>query len=212
MTNPTTTQTKAFDIHTRCAGYANRIRMITPNKGNPYYAVTVAALRGKPDNNGKYDVTYFDCTVVGKLAIERIKELKSIQDKNEEAKIFITCNLGDLFAGSPFEVKGKMLSSIKGRVLKIDMAKVNGNDYEFIAQPEPKDDQNPSDDKTANQPVEESLQQGQQEESSNEPDPMPEVVQLDTQHPDYASHVAELARNGYQIDPADGFWKLPKAA
>ena len=40
---------KYFDLHTTGIGYLNRIRAVTPQAGNPFLAVTIAALRGSVD-------------------------------------------------------------------------------------------------------------------------------------------------------------------
>ena len=45
-----TQESKFFDLHTRGIGYLNRIREVTVRKGQPFMAVTVAALRGTSDD------------------------------------------------------------------------------------------------------------------------------------------------------------------
>ncbi|WP_161798131.1 DUF3577 domain-containing protein [Pseudomonas amygdali] len=39
-----TNESKYFDLHTTGIGYLNRIREVKPRKGNPFMAVTVAAI------------------------------------------------------------------------------------------------------------------------------------------------------------------------
>ncbi|RMW03461.1 hypothetical protein ALP03_05086, partial [Pseudomonas amygdali pv. tabaci] len=57
-----TNETKYFDLHTVGIGYLNRIREVKPRKGNPFMAVTVAALKGSTES---VEYTYIDCNVVG---------------------------------------------------------------------------------------------------------------------------------------------------
>lgn len=51
---------KAFNLHTKGIGYFNRIRQVTPGKGQPFWSVEVNCLHG---NDG--ESTRFDCKVVG---------------------------------------------------------------------------------------------------------------------------------------------------
>jgi len=46
MSATQTSETKYFDLHTTGIGYLNRLREVTPRKGKPFMAVTVAALKG----------------------------------------------------------------------------------------------------------------------------------------------------------------------
>ncbi len=57
-----TQESKFFDLHTRGIGYLNRIREVTVRKGQPFMAVTVAALRGTSDD---VEYTHIDCVVRG---------------------------------------------------------------------------------------------------------------------------------------------------
>lgn len=49
MSATQTSETKYFDLHTTGIGYLNRLREVTPRKGKPFMAVTVAALKGATD-------------------------------------------------------------------------------------------------------------------------------------------------------------------
>lgn len=69
ITNNNTT--KYFDLTTTGIGYVNRIRKVKPTKGNPYFALTIAALMGKSD---EVSYTYLDCMVTGQKATEIFKE------------------------------------------------------------------------------------------------------------------------------------------
>lgn len=223
MTNPTTQTQKAFDIHTKCAGYINRIREVSPTKGRPYFAATICAMRGLADSNGKFEYTYFDCSVVGKLAIKRVQELLSFQ--KEEKKIFVTCKIGDIYPDMFTLTKGnnagKTCVSIKGRLLRIDTAKVNGENYEFEAQPEESNNQNIPVNQQANQDcnsqpdsvtADQNIDQQQSDQDADANSELPPVLKLNPEDSDYPEQILEVTGWGYKRDPQDGLWKLPEAA
>lgn len=222
MTNQNTQTQKAFDIHTKCAGYINRIREVKPSKGNPYFAATICALRGKADANGKFEYTYFDCSIVGKLAIKRVQELLTFQEN--ESKIFVTCKIGDIYPDMFTLTKGKNAGktcvSIKGRILKIDTAKVDGQDYTFFAQPEESNNQDIPANQQANQDCNSQSdsdaadQNTDQQQNNQETDAngRPLVLELNPEDSDYPEQIVEVTGWGYKRDPQDGLWKLPEAA
>lgn len=49
MSTNQSNEAKFFDLHTTGIGYLNRLREVTPRKGKPFMAVTVAALKGSAD-------------------------------------------------------------------------------------------------------------------------------------------------------------------
>ncbi len=226
MTNQQTTQTNAFDIHTYAAGYANRIRLVVPAKGNSYYALEVSSPRGMPDSQtGKYKYTTYDCyNVVGSLAKRRIEELLTLQDEGK--KIFVSCKFCDEYPDS-FTLKngpnaGKQKHVIKCKLLKIHSAKVDGENYEFKAQPEENNSQ--SNDNDTNQQANQDCnsqpnsdaadQNTDQQQSNQEVDAMgrPLVLELNPTDSDYPEQIVEVTGWGYKRDPQDGLWKLPEAA
>ncbi len=221
-TNQNPNQDKTFDIHTKCAGYINRIRQVVPNKGKPYFAATICALRGRPDNDGNYSKTYFDCSIVGTLAIKRVQELIAFQD--DQLAIFVTCKIGDIYAESFTFKKGKKQGetgvSIKGRILKIETAKVEGSQYEFIAQPEQQQiPQNNTDNQASHVPQagskDENLnadQQWQEQSESDYQNGLPKIVKLDKNDPNFMKVKTRLKEQGYRFDGNEKVWKLPEAA
>jgi predicted Zn-dependent protease len=117
-----------FDLHTQGIGYLNRIRKVTPNEGNPFLSVTIAALRGSVDN-AQY--THFECHVAGKKAQEVVRQLKPAVEGNQ--KVLIGFTLSDLYAES-FTFKngdkaGETGISLKARLLRIAWAKVDGQPF-----------------------------------------------------------------------------------
>ena len=123
MSNPA--GVKYFDLHTTGLGYLNRVREVTPKEGEPFLAVTIAALRGNADD-AQY--TPFECRVSGRQAQQIVRELTPAV--RAEKKVLVGFTLSDLYA-ELFTVKngaraGQTGVSLKTRLLRIAWAKVNG--------------------------------------------------------------------------------------
>lgn len=73
MQNPDTRHTSTtdkktsdyFNLHATGIGYLRRARNVTPDNGDTYLAVAIAALRGRRE---RHQYTYFDCIVSGHQA------------------------------------------------------------------------------------------------------------------------------------------------
>jgi len=120
-----------FDLHTSGIGYLNRVRKVTPKRGEPFWAVDVSALHGSAD---AVQYTRFDCRVSGRKAQEIIQMLaRSIKDKR---KVLVGFKIGDiypdLFTYQSGDKEGQTGVSLKGRLLAIAWAKVDG---EFVDLP-----------------------------------------------------------------------------
>ncbi|MEL3807244.1 DUF3577 domain-containing protein, partial [Pseudomonas aeruginosa] len=63
-------EAKYFDLHTTGIGYLNRIREVPIRRGEPFLAVTVAALHGAADS---VEYSYIDCKVVGAQAEKLVR-------------------------------------------------------------------------------------------------------------------------------------------
>ena len=83
---------KYFDLHTNGLGYVNRVREVTPREGEPFLAVTLAALRG---NAEEAQYTYFECRVSGRQAQHVVRELKAAV--RAEKKVLVGFVLSDLY-------------------------------------------------------------------------------------------------------------------
>jgi Protein of unknown function (DUF3577) len=121
---------KYFDLHTSGIGYLQRIRVVTPKRGGSFLACSVSAIRGNADD---VEYTNFDLRVSGALAQEAIVLLESMVQP--DTKILIGFKVGDIYPDS-FEVKGgenagQLRLLIKGRLLQVTFAKVNGKDIEL---------------------------------------------------------------------------------
>ncbi len=116
---------KYFDLHTNGLGYLSRVREVTPREGEPFLAVTLAALRG---NAEEAQYTYFECRVSGRQAQHVVRALKA--DVRAEKKVLVGFVLSDLYP-ELYTVKngaraGESGVNLKARLLRIGWAKVNG--------------------------------------------------------------------------------------
>lgn len=121
------TERQYFDLHTRGIGYVNRLRTVTPKKGTPFLACTIAALRG---TTHEPEYTYIDVRVYNDRAVEL---LESCQDAlTRKDKVLIAFNIGDIYPESftyeKGEKKGQCGCGLKGRLIKISLVKINGHE------------------------------------------------------------------------------------
>lgn len=119
---------KYFDLHTTGLGYLNRVREVSPQEGNPFWSVSIAALRGSVDD---VRYTHFECRVSGQQAQQLVRQLKpAVEGK---LKVLVGFTLSDLFADA-FTFKngdkaGEPGVSLKARLLRISWAKVDGQPF-----------------------------------------------------------------------------------
>jgi len=114
-----------FNLHVEGVGYLNRVRAVKPKKGREFLACTVSAMRGSTEDIG---YTKFDCRVSGAAAQEIVKLLEP--DVTAEKTVMIGFRIADiypeLFTYEKGEKAGQPGVSIKGRLLRIKFAKVDG--------------------------------------------------------------------------------------
>jgi len=126
------TEHKYFDLHTRGIGYVNRLRTVTPKKGQPFLACTIAALRG---TSHEPDYTYIDVRVYNEKAAELLESCQEALSKKQ--KVLISFCVGDIypecFTYEKGEKKGQSGCGIKGRLIKITTLKIDG--HEFYREP-----------------------------------------------------------------------------
>ena len=122
--------TKYFDLITTGLGYLNRVREVTPEEGNPFLSITLAALRGSADN-AQY--THFECRVVGRQAKAVVQELRAAVDGDH--KVLVGFTLSDLYPEAFTYKKGEKAGetgiSLKARLLRIGWARVDGEPIEI---------------------------------------------------------------------------------
>ncbi|PXF30449.1 hypothetical protein WH50_15405 [Pokkaliibacter plantistimulans] len=130
--------TQFFDLHTSGIGYINRVRLVEPKKGEPFWACSIAALRGDTNN---VEYTYFDVRVSGTEAARLIARCQQAVDAG--SKMLISFKIGDIypdvFTYSSGDRKGETGVSLKGRLLLIRWIKKDG---EMIYQMPKADDAN----------------------------------------------------------------------
>ncbi len=117
-----------FDLLVEGVGYLNRVRVVKPKsnkKGQAFLACTVSAMRGSTDDVG---YTKFDCRVSGSDAQEIVRKLEA--DVTAQKKVIIGFRIADiypeLFTYESGERQGQSGVSIKGRLLRVKFAKVDG--------------------------------------------------------------------------------------
>ena len=118
-------QSAYFNLHVEGVGYLNRVRTVKPKKGQEFLACTVSAMRGSTADLG---YTNFDCKVSGAEAQKIVKLLEP--DVADEKPVLIGFRIGDIypemFTFEKGDKKGQQGVSIKGRLLRVKFAKVNG--------------------------------------------------------------------------------------
>jgi hypothetical protein len=127
------TRSSFFDLTVDGVGYLNRVRSVKPKKGAEFLACTVSAMRGNVDD---LSYTKFDCRVSGADARTIVRQLEA--DVDAERTVMVGFRIADIYAESfvfeKGEKKGQTGVSIKGRLLRIRFARVNG---EPVKLPEP---------------------------------------------------------------------------
>ncbi|KAA8690089.1 STY4534 family ICE replication protein [Pseudomonas caricapapayae] len=140
-------ETKYFDLHTTGIGYLNRIREVKPRKGNPFMAVTVAALKGCTDSA---EYAYIDCNVVGAEADKLIRRCQEAVDAGK--KVLVSFRIGDIWADiftyTSGAKQGQTSASLKGRLLYLAWIKVEG---EYVYQTQQKEEAPASSESTASE-------------------------------------------------------------
>lgn len=132
MSNTDDNAVKYYDLHTKGAGFLNRAREVKPkpgagNKFKPFWSVGIGAFRGSSD---AIEYTNFDTVISGFNALELIKEY---QEKINDQNTSVICGftIGDTYAYT-YNTKNKdtqeeeTRAGIKGRLLKIQFLKIDG--------------------------------------------------------------------------------------
>lgn len=124
-----------YDLTTNGVGYMSRLRLVRPDKSKgqqfkPFWSVSISALCGEADAV-KY--VKYDLSIKGDQAKQAMEVLKPfLVDEHGKAlnnKVIVGFQLGDALPEVYFVTKdGKEEArvSLKGRLLKIRSAKVNG--------------------------------------------------------------------------------------
>ncbi len=194
-----------FDLLTTGVGYVNRFRLVKPSNGDPYYSITIAAMRGKANADGKIAKTYIDCNIVGD-AVEMAKHIEPLFANEAEPAVMIKFVVGDIEL-KPFEYqsgnkKGERGYALKGRLFDIKWFKVDGkifySEAERLRHEAANDAQSQSDDNGLT-------------DASDDQQPVkqPPVVKVVKDDPYFEERCALLLKQGYVYDRASDLWVLP---
>ena len=138
---------KHFDLHVTGIGYLNRIRKVTPRKGEAFYACSINAMRGDGDCP---EYTRFDTIIRGNLAQRRALSLQDAVDRKQ--KVIIAFKLGDiypdLFTYESGDRKGQPGVAIKGRLLQLNYTSIDGVPVDWKEAGFP--DEHPANEQSAN--------------------------------------------------------------
>ena len=116
----TTSNTSYFNLHTTGVGYISRIREVSPKKGGAFLSCKVSALCGAAN---AVEYRPFDCRVSGAEAEKLVR--RCIESVEAEKKVLIGFNIGDIYP-DVYELNGETKVMMKGRLLRIDWIKVDG--------------------------------------------------------------------------------------
>lgn len=184
------------DLHTTGLGYLNRARTVTPENGEPYESVSISGLRGKK-KKPKY--TYYDTTVVGGEALEFITAHKSaINDRDQ--KLLVRFRISDEEPTSYMggENKTDRRHVIKGRLIRIFWAELNGEVILQSTEGSENDQDSNSDNPTNNSNETHNTQDlNDTEEAANLGESLTESIELDRNSPDYLERKNQLLAQGY---------------
>lgn len=117
-----TTSTQYFNLHTSGVGYLSRVREVNPKKGAAFLACKVSALCGAAD---AVEYRPFDCRVSGQEAEKLVR--RCMDAANTEKKVLVGFNIGDIYPDLYTKADGTPAVMLKGRLLRIDWIKVDGN-------------------------------------------------------------------------------------
>lgn len=127
MSNQSTSK-NYFNLHTTGVGYLSDIREYQPKKGEPILSCRVSALVGQSDSP---EYRFFDMNVIGEEAKKLIGRCREAVAAKK--KVLISFVMADMWydtftygKGSDFHKKGDIGVSLKGRLIRINMIKVNG--------------------------------------------------------------------------------------
>jgi len=127
-------QASYFNLLVEGVGYLNRVRTVKVKKGQAFVACTVSAMRGSVEEIG---YTKFDCRVSG-VEAQKIVQMLEPEVAAEKA-VIIGFRIADIypeaFTYEKGEKKGQTGVCVKGRLLRVKFAKVNGEPVD-LPQPE----------------------------------------------------------------------------
>lgn len=217
----TNNETKYNDQHTLGLGYLNRARTVNPTQGQPYESVSLTGLGGKVESP---TYTYYDCTsVIGKALPKYLLLKDAIND--DKKKVIIRFKVSDVRPDS-YLAKDKKSGQevrrhiIKGKLLDITWASIDGQEVKFELDNDDDEDQpkmdapnsdgiDQSDNNEASQQSNATPVDEDQSKSFFSDDELSESVKLDRDDPDFIGKKDELKSLGYRWDSNNSAWFRP---
>ncbi len=146
-----TTQNQAqvsnyINLTTEGIGYLSRVRVVTPKRSKEgFLACTVNAMHGNKDEKDGIQYVKFDVRVSGAKAIEVVEKQLMAAANNKDDKVLVSFKIGDFyidtFTYEKGEKAGQTGTCLKGRLLRVNWAKVNGEKvYDGVAEAKAKAD------------------------------------------------------------------------
>lgn len=119
------TEIKYFDLFTTGLAYVNRVEDVVPEEGEPFLAITLAALRGSADN---VQYTRFDARVAGVQAVSAIERVKAAVQNDRKVLIGFTLSglYPQTFSFKRGERAGGAGVALKARLIKVSWARIDG--------------------------------------------------------------------------------------
>lgn len=132
------------ELQTRGIGYLNNPRMI-PNGGNPFLSCSISALTGPVDDP---DYRYFDTTVADDSVQHQVQ--RCIQAVEAKKKVLLAFTLNDMkaeaYVRSKGEHAGEVGGSLKSKLIRIGLIKVDGVQVYPLESTAPADEDAPASD------------------------------------------------------------------
>lgn len=115
-----------FNFHASGVGWMNRVRLVTPKRGEPFLACAITALHGAVDDPAR---SYLDLRVSGDEAQRLVGRVQKHLEK--DAKVFVSFKAGDLYPHvyerqNRETGKSETAALIKGRLLSLQSITING--------------------------------------------------------------------------------------
>lgn len=138
-------QSDYFDLHTSGIGYASRLRKVeaaTGRRFEPFWAVSVAALRGRRDDP---EYTYYDLKIVNQEVL-RVLQRNVRPINSRDSKVLMGFRFGDEYPEIYYvadDETGEQIPrvSLKARLINLDFIKIKHGEGQYqLVYRRPRDD------------------------------------------------------------------------
>ena len=123
-------ESRYYDLYTSGLGYVNSVKDVEPEEGLPFLAVRISALRGDVTALQR---TNFNCVAMGLRTIDFMRQLEP--EVTAGKRVLIGFKLSDIYPRVFYHKTGPQHGrpgiDLRGRLIRIDWARVNGVKYDF---------------------------------------------------------------------------------